>query len=276
MNNLIRDVIIGQVTGVVRVGTVAISFDNCSYNVIENCRIPAMRTALAFKAANYNQIRSLQVGFSTTVFTDTPELHDEVWVGSNYNMIDVFVDDCVDVGTFSDYSVANVMAGIHLYGSKMVDNQYHYNYDLMQFDLSDEDPVYRWETKPFDAGDFTGGTDITWTVASGDVTTLAFKKDLQGTLTVAFKIEDTTVAKTGGGNDSLYIECPLPNASAAMAVTVPCYVIDNGTAGMGICTVDGTDTTLRIQKLDGISWSSSTNATSVMGEITFPYYYHDD
>lgn len=122
-------------------------------------------------------------------------------------------------------------------------------------------------TPTFDSARFTANGSMTWTVASGDVTTDAYT--LQNKMmTYIFAIETTTVG--GTLNNNLIITLPASKTSAKR-VLIPVVIFDNSssvaTAGYGILSASGTY--IAISKSDGSNFTASTNVTSVYGSITF-------
>ena len=122
-----------------------------------------------------------------------------------------------------------------------------------------------WTTPAFSAGDFTGNSSMTWTVAAGDVATHAYT--ITGkTMTVNFVLNGTTV----GGTPNFALQMAIPaSKTATKAVQVPAYMIDNGTRGLGFASVAAGGTQISIIKSDASNWAASTDATYVYGSITF-------
>jgi hypothetical protein len=122
-----------------------------------------------------------------------------------------------------------------------------------------------WITRTFDAGDYTASGALTWTVASGDVLTMAYF--LVGTaLHINFDLTDTS---TGGTADTTLV-INLPGGfTADKNAHVPIRFEDNGTAGIGYAVSLTSETIISIKKVDNSNWSNaSTNATDVQGQIT--------
>lgn len=124
-----------------------------------------------------------------------------------------------------------------------------------------------WTSPSFDANNFTGINSMTWTVASGDVATYAYKV-IGKIMIVTFSIIDSTV----GGTPDTLLQIAIPASKTAAKI---CYgalfVKDNGTTGMGTCYVQsgaGNDK-IYCQKSDGTNWSAATNTTAVAGTIIF-------
>ena len=122
-----------------------------------------------------------------------------------------------------------------------------------------------WTTPTFTSGDYTANNSMTWTVASGDVSTYAYK--IRGkTMTVAFRILTSTV----GGTPSTQLQIAIPaSKTATKAMLNPCYISDNGTDAIGYARVEAAGTLILIQLVDASNFTASTNQTNVIGEITF-------
>jgi hypothetical protein len=125
-----------------------------------------------------------------------------------------------------------------------------------------------WITPTFAAGNFTGNASMTWTLASGDVTTYASKLDAGSrTMTVEFQLITTTVA--GTPNTALQIAIP-GGLTAAKAMLNPILYKDNGGANtIGYCAVSSGGTVIQCFTASGGNWTASTNATYVYGQIAF-------
>lgn len=122
-----------------------------------------------------------------------------------------------------------------------------------------------WVTPTFNAGDFTGNGSMTWTLASGDVDTLAYT--IQGKkMTVSFVLNTTTVG--GTLNTNLQILIPA-SKTAAKSMVNPVYVFDNLVATTAYAQVNTAGTTISIIKFGAGNWNASTNQTYVLGQITF-------
>jgi len=120
-----------------------------------------------------------------------------------------------------------------------------------------------WTTPGFSAGDYTANGSMTWTVAGGDVTTMAYIINGK-TMTVSFAIDTTTV----GGTPSTQLLIAIPaSKTATKSMYAPCYISDNSTPSIGFVIASGTS--LTIAKVDVSNYAASTDATSVRGQITF-------
>lgn len=124
-----------------------------------------------------------------------------------------------------------------------------------------------WITPTFAAGDYTGNNSMTWTVASGDVTTMAYW--LHGrTLTVAMEIATTTV----GGTPSTLLQRTIPGGfTATKQMREIVHVLDNNTAKTGQMSVGAGATVIAFRVDEGFSnsWAASTDLTSVRGVLSF-------
>jgi hypothetical protein len=123
----------------------------------------------------------------------------------------------------------------------------------------------QWADIAFNAGNFTTDTG-TWTVASGDVTTLAYQLD-GNKMTVSFDLRTTSVASS-----PTQLRIALPNGRIiARTMQNPILAKDNGTA-VSTAYVEALagQTYLRIFKdLASTAWSAATDTTELRGQITF-------
>lgn len=121
-----------------------------------------------------------------------------------------------------------------------------------------------WTAVTYAAGDFTAVTG-TWTVASGDVTTFAYRMIGSKTMVVAFTLLTTSLS---AGTSAVFIK--IPNSKTAnRTIYNACFINDNGTTLGGYCTVPSAGTTIQVGKVDGTNLAIATNTTSIVGEITF-------
>jgi hypothetical protein len=129
-------------------------------------------------------------------------------------------------------------------------------------DLSDE---VAWTNEAFDAADFTGNGSMTWTLASGDVTTLAYEKTGKK-VTVSFTLDTTSV----GGTPSNILQIAIPGGFTATKLMVnQVFINDNGTVTGGWCRVSAGGTVIQIIKYGSGNFTASTNATAIYGQIRF-------
>lgn len=124
-----------------------------------------------------------------------------------------------------------------------------------------------WINPAFAAGNYVGNGSQTWTVTSGEQTTLQYQRTEPKTLTVVFDVSLTTVG--GAANTDLRITIPGGFTAAATVANAFVY-FDNNTMGIGQAEVDSGTTYIRLLKQAYANWSASTNLTSVYGIITFP------
>ena len=120
-----------------------------------------------------------------------------------------------------------------------------------------------WTTPAFSAGDYTSPTG-SWTVAAGDVTTMAYTI-LYGKMTVAFVLATTSVGTTPA---ELRMTIPA-SKTATKAMRALIQLSDNGTATTGLARTQAGITYIAITRLDEANFANSTDATLVAGEITF-------
>lgn len=127
------------------------------------------------------------------------------------------------------------------------------------------DLLSTWTSEAFSAGAFTANGAGTWTVASGDVTTLAYEK-IGKVMTVSFLIVTSTV----GGTPSTELRITIPGGFTALrSMRNACTVNDNGGGNAaGYCYVVASSTYIAIAKLSG-NWSTATNTTECWGQIRF-------
>lgn len=126
-------------------------------------------------------------------------------------------------------------------------------------------PLGEWINVTFSAGNFTGNGSMTWTLASGDQTTLKYTL-IGKTMIVSFVLATTTVG--GTPNTSLRIAIP-GGFTAAVAMSAPCEVSDNGTSTRSMADVAAGGSNIVITKAAGGNWSASTDNTAVRGQIAF-------
>ncbi len=122
-----------------------------------------------------------------------------------------------------------------------------------------------WYTPTFSAGDFTANGSMTWTVASGDVTTYAY--NIRGNvMTLSFTIATTTVG--GSLNTQLRIAVPASKTITKRMVSMV-RLNDSGTVVAAWVDAGAGDTFVSIQRLDAAAFTAATNTTYVYGQITF-------
>ena len=125
-----------------------------------------------------------------------------------------------------------------------------------------------WITPTFAAGNFTGATDMTWTVDEADVLTYAYY--LKGrTISVAVQVQTSDV----GGTPNANLQAAIPGGFTAAKGTHSVGVaIDAGAANVfGRITVAASATVIQFKNSAGsTAWTGTTSDnTGVFGEITF-------
>lgn len=123
-----------------------------------------------------------------------------------------------------------------------------------------------WASVAFNAGNYTADASMTFTVASGDVTTHAYVETGK-TMTVALVIATATV----GGVVSQELRVAIPNGRTAQKTTYGTFgYLDNGTYGTGLWRVSAGGTVIVFTKtLSGTNWTLSTNNTYLLANCTF-------
>jgi hypothetical protein len=111
----------------------------------------------------------------------------------------------------------------------------------------------------YNSGDYTGNSSITWTVASGDVTTFQYQQ--RGTLLYVW-IEVKTSTVSGSGS-SLLVAIP-GGFTCSVVGDVPAYIADNNNFQIGITGVHSADQTkIRFVLASGANWAAATDTTWV-------------
>lgn len=122
-----------------------------------------------------------------------------------------------------------------------------------------------WASVAFSAGNFTADSSMTWTVASGDVTTFAYV-EIGKTMHIAIVVSSTTV----GGTPSQELRVAVPNGRTIQKTRYGPYgYTNNGTFGVGMWQAanGGTYIIFRINN-GGTNWSASTDNTSILATVT--------
>lgn len=115
-----------------------------------------------------------------------------------------------------------------------------------------------WITRTFVAGNYTGSSSMTWTVASGDVTRDAYW--LKGR-TLHFQ---TTISTSDIANGDLNLFIAIPGGfTSAGAPRGPATVADNSVFQLGEWGTSASGTTVSIQKLPAGNWTNGTATTAV-------------
>lgn len=123
-----------------------------------------------------------------------------------------------------------------------------------------------FNTPAFNAGNFTGNNSMTWTLASGDVTT--YKWSLSGKkLLLLWHLITTTV----GGTPSTQLRIAIPNGYTAAATyrSTMTYSDAGATKAVGGCFVTAGAAFVSLVKMDGSNWSAATDTTETYGQMLF-------
>ena len=132
-------------------------------------------------------------------------------------------------------------------------------------DISGMEAPATWVTPSFNAGDYTASGSMTWTVDAGDV--YSFRYKIEGkTMTIIFYLFHTTV---GGTLSSNLIRAIPEGKTAANYTGNPVQLWDNGVPTTGIATVDSASNYIKIWRSDFQNYTAATNATDIIGQITF-------
>lgn len=121
-------------------------------------------------------------------------------------------------------------------------------------------------TVPFTPGHFTGFGAMTWTVDAADVTTWAYML-VGSTMTVWVDLRTTTI----GGTPSAAVQIKIPDGwYAALTVTNPCRLSDNGTSATGYMQSTIKTNLILVFRTDLANFTASANLTTVEGTLSFP------
>lgn len=126
------------------------------------------------------------------------------------------------------------------------------------------DPGLGWIAPLYNGAIYTSSSG-TWVVDSGDVETFCYLQSDRREMTVAWKLNTTTVT---GAPAVLQILLPL-GLTASRGIVNTCRVVDNGTASIGFCYASAGSNQISIQKVDGSAFAASANNTTTQGQITF-------
>ncbi len=120
-----------------------------------------------------------------------------------------------------------------------------------------------WINATFSAGEFTANGSMTWTVASGDVSTDRYYVN-GATLTWQFRYITTTV---GGTVNSQLLKTIPAGYQLSLGSDAIIAVNDNGGGqATGLC-LNNTNTQVAFQKLPAANWTLSTDLTQVRGTV---------
>jgi hypothetical protein len=117
----------------------------------------------------------------------------------------------------------------------------------------------------YDAGLFTAGGAMTWTVAAADLE--VFRYQIHGNLmTVWLSVEGATVAT--GGDPSLYVTIPAGKTAAAGSYTTA-SISDNGTPAFGVVATTAGATVLTVYRQAAANWTAGADNNTVRFTFTF-------
>lgn len=120
-----------------------------------------------------------------------------------------------------------------------------------------------WTNVVFSAGDYTANGSMTWTVASGDVTTNQYIR-IDNLLIWNLVLDTTTV----GGTPDTQLRVDIPGS---VTLTKSCVAFspqnDNGTEAGGDFVGVAGNSYIYFKKIPSSNWSASTNNTAVYAQI---------
>jgi hypothetical protein len=117
----------------------------------------------------------------------------------------------------------------------------------------------------YDAGLFTAGGAMTWTVAAADLE--VFRYQIHGNLmTVWLSVEGATVAT--GGDPSLYVTIPAGKTAAAGSYTTA-SISDNGTPAFGVVATTAGARVLTVYRQAAANWTAGADNNTVRFTFTF-------
>ncbi|HVL67207.1 MAG TPA: hypothetical protein VM364_08080 [Vicinamibacterales bacterium] len=125
-------------------------------------------------------------------------------------------------------------------------------------------PLGEWQSVAYSSGHFSASSG-SWTVESADQEVLGYT--LVGkTLTVTYRLTSTSVSATPGA-----LRVAIPGGfTAARSTLVPIgYAADAGTIVDAYASVGSGGTNIVFNKRNAANWSTATNSTDVIGQITF-------
>lgn len=117
----------------------------------------------------------------------------------------------------------------------------------------------------FNAGDFTAGGSMTWTVGSGDVLNYGYSMNHK-MMALALSLANTSVGGTLG--NELRIAVPA-GKTIAKRFDGTVRIVDNGVDQIGAARAVAGNTYISIFKVPLANFSASTDATAVLGQIQF-------
>ncbi|HVL65717.1 MAG TPA: hypothetical protein VM364_00515 [Vicinamibacterales bacterium] len=125
-------------------------------------------------------------------------------------------------------------------------------------------PLGEWQSVAYNSGHFSASAG-TWTVESADQEVLGYT--LVGkTMTVTYRLTSTSVSAAPGA-----LRVAIPGGfTAARSTLVPIgYAADAGTIVDAYASVGSGGTLIVFNKRTAANWSTATNSTDVIGQITF-------
>lgn len=130
--------------------------------------------------------------------------------------------------------------------------------------VAQQNAPFNWTSVPYSASNFSGTGGMSWTVASGDVTTYAYVR-LNRVLRIAVAINNTTVG--GTLSTGLTVRLPL-GLTAQRTMGVPANINNNGTWSIGHLSVTAGSPFLFFFILGfATNWTASTRNSGVSGQI---------
>jgi hypothetical protein len=123
-----------------------------------------------------------------------------------------------------------------------------------------------WITATFNGANFTGNNSMTWTVGSGDVTTLAYR--LSGrTLFVNYSLSATTVAGTPSTSLQIANGAYGGYTWTRQVLGANAYVDNGANNTPGVLQISASGTNIANFRAATAAWTASTDNTSVSGFI---------
>jgi hypothetical protein len=137
--------------------------------------------------------------------------------------------------------------------------------DSVYVHLSNLEPGRDWVRPAFSAGAYTTNGAGGWTLTSGDVEYYGYVL-FNRAMTVSFSLVTTSVIAAVGTE----LRVAIPNGRiATQPMRNPVYISDNGTAEIGLASVDAGSTYITIKRLAAGNFTASANNTQVKGQLTF-------
>jgi hypothetical protein len=122
-----------------------------------------------------------------------------------------------------------------------------------------------WTDVPYSSGNFTASSGA-WTVDSGDQITFAYTI-VGETMHLKYYFATTSISATPV---ALIIPIPDGYQAANRRVVNTFFAVDAGVRYVGVAEVLANGTVVSFYKLDGSTWSVSTDTAYVIGELTIP------